>query len=182
MEQDKPEYTFEELKKLVEGRVKELKEACRIKAPQYYQDGLKKDISCLLGQLEKFSPEPDKQYASESESELETLQKRLTSEPLMPTEEIEKKEQYSGNMWSENMVDPEEIEKDCIKEERKSFQKKLTGLIEDHHRTGWVNKEGMSELEKQCEENECDGKPDKDIEESYGKFKKEVKRNSSKYG
>ncbi|MDP2906552.1 MAG: hypothetical protein Q8O03_01285 [Nanoarchaeota archaeon] len=55
---------------------------------------------------------------------LESWLKRLASEPLRPSEETEKKEQYLTKRQLDNMVDPEEVEKEYFQDEKRLEQRK----------------------------------------------------------
>lgn len=191
--------TFEELKKSLEGRVKELEEACRINAPKEYKQGLEKDINYLSKQLEKKakeqvqlqdrplkdeqktkSKEENKLIIGDMQSELEYFQKRLATEPL-ESPKAEPKQDYPDKRLIDAMAE-DEIEKECLQTERNSLFNKLKQLRKDYYQTGSVNKGGMKEFEQSVEENRSEGRLYDDIEYSYIQFKKEVQRASSKYG
>lgn len=55
---------------------------------------------------------------------LESWLKQLVNEPLKPVEETEKKEQYPTKRQLDNMVDPEEMEKEYYQDEKRLAQRK----------------------------------------------------------
>lgn len=191
--------TFEELKKSLEGRVKELEEACRINAPKEYKQGLEKDINYLSKQLEKKakeqvqlqdcplkdeqktkSKEENKIIIGDMQSELEYFQKRLATEPLESLES-ESKQDYPDKRLIDAMAE-DETEKEQYQDKENLLQKKLGQLKTEFDQTGKIDRKRIIELGKEFEENKLEGRTYKELEEKYIKLDKDSKRASSKYG